>query len=121
VTNEIAVMIPIVSVLAIAGSICLSVYLKFRSRVAVQETIRAAIAHGQALTPDLIEQLGEPPRTPHTDLRRGVVLIAVGLGIAAFGATLDEEEAVRPLIAIGAVPFLLGVAFLGLWRFMPRS
>ncbi len=56
----------------------------------------------------MLARIGEPPRPENADLRRGVIAIGLGLGLAAFG---------RPLIAIGSVPFLIGLAYLGLWRF----
>ena len=116
----IALLIPISFILSLAGAVALWFYLRYRGSRDVQETIRAAIDKGQVLTPDLIEKLVDVKSTPERDLRRGVVLVAVGLAIAAFGLVLGEEDAVQPLVAIGAMPFLIGVAFLGLWRFMPR-
>jgi hypothetical protein len=50
-------------------------------------------------------------------MRRGVIAISLGVGFAAFGLLLGEEDAVRPFLAIGAFPFLIGVAYLGLWKF----
>ena len=47
--------------------------------------------------------------------------IGIGLGFVIFGLTLGEEDAVRPLMAIGAFPFLLGVAYLGLWKFSSKD
>jgi hypothetical protein len=116
-----ALSIPIVFLIATAAVVALWFQLRYRGRRDVLETVRAAIDKGQPLTPELIEQLTDGPRGPERDLRRGVVLMAVGIGFAVFGLVLGEPHAMKPLIAVGAVPFLIGVAYLGLWRFMPRS
>ena len=113
----VGVFVPIVMFIAIAVVLCVYYYLRHRTGQAVQETVRAAIEHGQQLTPEILERLGQPPRPKKSDLRRGVILISVGLGIAAFGALVGEDDAMRPLLAIGSLPFLIGIAYLGLWRF----
>ena len=113
----VGVFVPIVMFIAIAVVLCVYYYLRHRTGQAVQETVRAAIEHGQQLTPEILERLGQPPQPKKSDLRRGVILISVGLGIAAFGALVGEDDAMRPLLAIGSLPFLIGIAYLGLWRF----
>ncbi len=114
--------IPIVMFIAIAVILCVYFYMRHRTGEAVQKTVQTAIEQGQQLTPEILERLGQTPHrrksdNADSDLRRGVILIGAGLGIAAVGALLGEEEAVRPLLAIGSLPFLVGVAYLGLWRF----
>ena len=113
----VGVFVPIVMFIAIAVVLCVYYYLRHRTGQAVQETVRAAIEHGQQLTPEILERLRQPPQPKKSDLRRGVILISVGLGIAAFGALVGEDDAMRPLLAIGSLPFLIGIAYLGLWRF----
>ena len=113
----VGVFVPIVMFIAIAVVLCVYYYLRHRTGQAVQETVRAAIEHGQQLTPEILERLGQPPQPKKSDLRRGVILISVGLGIAAFGALVGEDDAMRPLLAIGSLPFLIGIAYLGLWKF----
>jgi hypothetical protein len=62
-----------------------------------------------------------PSRGRNRDLRIGVTSIALGAGIASFGWLLGEGDAVRPFLAIGNVPFLVGIALVGLWKFAPRD
>ena len=117
----IEVMIPIVMFIAIAVVLCLYFYWRHRTSQSVQETVRTAIEQGQQLTPEILERLGQTPRrakSENADLRRGVILISVGLGIAAFVAWSGELHgpAMLPL-AIGSLPTLIGIAYLGLWRF----
>ncbi len=82
--------------------------------------MRQAIDKGHELTHDLLERLGEPSKPGSSDLRRGIIGLTIGAGIAVFGVVLGEEDAVRPLLAISAFPFLVGIAYLGLWKFSDR-
>ncbi len=105
-------LIPIVLFLCIAFVMALGLWLRTRTRLELQNTVRLALDKGQELTPELIDRLGQPQKDPRADLRKGLVWLAVGAGFAAFGLILDERDAVRPLIATGAFPFIIGVAYL---------
>ena len=50
-------LIPIVFIVAVAGVVGLSSFLRHRVRIEVQQTVRAAMEHGQALTPELLDRL----------------------------------------------------------------
>lgn len=117
VTEEIlGLFIPIAFFIATVLVVWIVILFRYRGRRDVQATYRAAIERGQELTPELLERLGE--RQPkNRDLRRGVVLLGTGLAFAIFGVVLGEEDAIRPMLAVGAFPFLIGAAYLGLWKF----
>lgn len=109
--------VPITLFICLAVVVALFLYFRFRSRREAQQTVRAALEKGAELTPELLQQLGEPQRPRNSDMRRGVIGISLGIGFAAFGLLLGEEDAVRPFLAIGAFPLLIGIAYLGLWKF----
>lgn len=115
--------IPITAFLSLAAVIGLFLYFRFRARFEVHRTVRAAIERGQLMTPEFLERLGDahPARGALRDLRIGVTSMALGLSIALFGFLLGEIGAIRPLLAIGNIPFLVGLAFVGLWKFAPRD
>jgi hypothetical protein len=120
-TEEVlGMMIPITMFIAIVLVVWIVVAFRYRARRDVQATYRAAIERGQELTPEILEKLGET-KAKNGDLRRGIILAGAGLGVAAFGLLLGEADAVRPLVAIGAFPFLVGLAYLGLWKFSPKD
>ncbi len=113
--------IPIVLFL-VTGAVFVAFYLfRYKTSHDLQTTVRAAIEQGQQLTPEVLERLGRPRPGPHQDLRRGVVLVALGLAVAVLGLALNDDDAIRPMLAIGAFPAIIGVAYLGLWRFAGRS
>ncbi|MDE0679389.1 MAG: DUF6249 domain-containing protein [Gammaproteobacteria bacterium] len=125
-SGDLALMIPIVvptvTMLVIGGTIALITYFRFRRRREVQETIRIAIEKGQELPTEFLETISSPKSRPKKDqdLRRGVVLTAVGLGIGAFGVLVGEDDAVGPLMGIGSIPFLIGLALTALWILRTR-
>jgi len=108
--------IPIALFMATVLAIAVIMYFKYKTRSAVQETIRLALEKGTELSAELLEQISEPKKFASTDLRRGLISIAIGIGFALFGSILGEEDAVRPMIAIGMFPTLVGIAYLILWR-----
>jgi hypothetical protein len=109
-------LVPMTLFIAIAATFCMKYYFTHRTRRDAQATVRAAIERGEALTPELLDRLVQAPAPKRSDLRRGVVLVALGIGLGAFGFLLGEPDAMRPMLAIGLVPVLLGLAYLVLWR-----
>ena len=109
-------LVPIVLFLAIALTYCVKYYYAHRTRQDVQSTVRVALERGDPLTPDLLDRLVQAPPPRRTDLRRGVIGIGLGIGLGVFGLVVGEEDAVRPMLAVGMVPLLLGLAYLILWR-----
>jgi len=109
--------------LAIAGIAVTWIALRHRTRVQYQMTVRAAIDKGQALTPEVLAGLTERQggRNNDRDLRFGVVAIALGIGIASFGWIINEDDAGRVMMAIGNIPFLIGLSLIALWKFAPRD
>ncbi len=87
------------------------VYGRFRSQKLRHETIRLAIEKGQALPGDLLDP-GRRRDPATSDLRRGLVLVAVGLGASLFLLLATPPGALEHTWAIGFVPGLMGVAYL---------
>ena len=123
--GAIAVFIPIALGICLALVIMVFLFLRYRTRLDYQLTVRHAVDKGQQLTPEFLERLAErvtrQERNPNRDLRFGAIAIAIGLAIGSFGLILGEPDAVRPLMGVGNLPFLVGVALLVLWKFAPRE
>lgn len=124
---------PILIVLTIFASITAIIlgpgYFKSRERRELQATVRAAIDKGQPLPPEVIEAMGReatknvPSRT--RDIRRGIIWLAVGVGLAAFGLVGDmgwggggdDWNAVGGhigggLLGVACIPATIGIAFI---------
>jgi len=114
--------VPIVLFVSVAVVIGLFLYFRFRARFEYQKTVRVAIERGQQLDAEFLERLDDQTGGgAHRDLRIGVTSIALGISLASFGWLYGESDMVRPLIAIGNIPLLVGLAFVGLWKFGPRE
>jgi hypothetical protein len=122
---------PILIVGLIFGSIVAIIlgptYFKSRERRELQATVRAAIDKGQPLPPEVIEAMGKeatknvPSRT--RDIRRGIIWLATGVGIAAFGLVGDlgwrgddwggpAGHIGNGLLGVACIPVTIGLAFL---------
>ena len=108
--------IPIAVFIAFVLTVLVISYFKHKSRLVVHETIRLALEKGNELSPELIDQIATPKQAKASDLRRGVVSLSIGIAFSVFGFILGEEDAVRPMIAVGMFPAIVGVGYLILWR-----
>jgi hypothetical protein len=88
-------------------------YLKSRS---LHRTVRAMVEKGQEVPAALFAP--PPVMKARSDLRRGVVLLMVGLGLMIFfGAVNDWEGGVWSL---GVIPFVIGLGYLLVWKLEGR-
>lgn len=113
-------LIPITMFVVIGLIAIVFFYFRFRARRELQHTLRAAIDKGMELTPEVLDRLGDPKPSGNADMRRGVIAIAIGVACAAFGLLVGDADAIGPFLGIGAFPFLVGIAYLGLWNFRER-
>jgi hypothetical protein len=74
---------------------------------------------------DLSSALFADPQANFSERRRGLVLIAAGLGIIAMLMTLpfqlDGGQSVSSLWGIGLLPFMTGLGYLASWWLNQRS
>lgn len=107
---------------AIAVPICLLLYFGHRAGVETQLTVRKAIEQGQQLSPEILERLSEGGSSPDRDRRRGVIGIAIGIGLAILGFLMVEDLGIGlGVVGIGALPFVIGLAYLALSIFFRRD
>ena len=108
-----ALWIPIITVISTAVAVILFFYFRAKTKAELQQTIRLSLEKGSELTPDLIEKMSVSGSSKVADLRKGIVL--VGLGIACILAGLIVGDA-REASAIGMFPLMLGFGFLTVWK-----
>ena len=116
------ILIPLAPFIMVIAIVVVPAILKSKERKEMQATLRAAIDKGQPLPPEVIEALSKdnlkPPATATRDLRVGVILLAVSIGIALFGWAVgfvngyEEHRAVFPIIGLASIPGMIGLAFI---------
>ena len=123
--NEASAMVVVLITIALilASIFILNFYYRYRARSDAQSTIRVALEKGQSLTPELLARLMDPLANRvdrhNVDLRRGVIATALGLGIGVIGSVVAPTW--QEGVAIGALPFVIGVAYIALWKLGPRG
>ena len=105
---------------AIVAVIMFSTWAKNRS---LHRTVRMMVEKGQPIPPALLSTPAAVSAAaglrPWYDLRRGIVLMAVGVGIIMFfGISAGWDEGVW---ALGLIPGLIGVGYILAWRLAYRE
>ena len=113
------VFIPIFIFASIVAIIWLFSHYNYKKRLTAHETLRLAVEKGQEVSPELVERMSYLNDPVKSDLRRGVLLIAFGIAFMILGAIMphDEPEAMRGILGVSSFPVVLGLAYLGLWKF----
>jgi len=112
-------VIPIVAItmLTIFGAPVLIVafimYFGFSKSRMQHRTIRMLAEKGQPIPPALLAPPA-PAVRQRSDLRRGVVLCMVGLGLMLFFGAVNSWEG--GAWAIGVIPFVIGLGYLLVWK-----
>jgi hypothetical protein len=117
------VWIPIVMFVSLAVVFSLWFYFRYKARLETQQTFRLALEKGSELSPDFIKQLAEPEPSKDRDLRRGLVWLALAVGLALCGFAVPDPtgDALRGCLAGAAFPFAIGVAFLIMYQYGARK
>ena len=113
--NLTAILVPIAVIGITFGFTALTVgilaYRRYRSDTLRHETIRLALEKGQPLPPGLLDPVAV--RDPGArDLRRGLVLLAIGLGLGLYLYFSPAPGAPHPTWAVGFIPGLMGISYL---------
>jgi hypothetical protein len=111
-------VIPIVAItmLTVFGApvliVGLIMYFSFSKSRALNRTVRMMVEKGQPVPEALLNP--PPAQRQRSDVRRGVILAMIGIGLMVFlGAVNDWEGGSWTL---GLIPFLIGAGYLLVWK-----
>jgi hypothetical protein len=124
-------LLPFLLVFAPTTVVVTMLLLRHLERRRLLALISEAIAADKVLTPEMLSAvMGERRAGPAADLRRGVLLVSIGGGLAMIGACLGiglytagvggAVPAAMVLTGLGAMPFCIGLALIGLARAKPQ-
>jgi hypothetical protein len=103
----VAWLVPTVFFFTLLAIVCAALYAGFRKDGNRHQTLRALIEKGGEIPKDLLL----PQRG--SDLRKGIVLVCTGLGLAI---ALKQVPLEMRLWTVGVIPGLIGVGYLVVWR-----
>jgi hypothetical protein len=137
--GELTGMLSMIAFWLFLGAIILGPrYMRYRERKHMQDVLKTAYERGQPVPPELVSAMQTSVATPapvptrENDLRRGIVLIFAGIGIMLLGLGIgwgiyqvgsDEGGYITgaSIVGSGAIPALIGVAYLILWGMGRKS
>ena len=91
-------------------------YWNHKNRNSVMETVQKAMDTGSDLTPELLSQLGAALNPRARDMRRGVVILALGIAGLLCSLFFSDAEVVAGIRAGSMFPLVVGAGFLLVWR-----
>jgi hypothetical protein len=113
-----AMVIPLVGIvfLTIFGApvliVGLILYFSFSRQRALHRTVRMMVEKGQPVPEALLNP--PPAQRQRSDVRRGVILTMIGVGLMVFLAAANDWEG--GAWTLGLIPFLIGVGYLLVWK-----
>jgi hypothetical protein len=113
-----AMVIPLVGIvfLTIFGApvliVGLILYFSFSKSRALHRTVRMMVEKGQPVPEALLNP--PPAQRQRSDLRRGVILTMIGVGLMVFLAAANDWEGGS--WTLGLIPFLIGAGYLLVWK-----
>jgi hypothetical protein len=111
-------VIPIVAItlLTVFGApvliVGLILYFSFSRSRALHRTVRMMVEKGQPVPEALLNP--PPAQRQRSDVRRGVVLTMIGIGVTVFLGAASEWEG--GAWTLGLIPLLIGVGYLLVWK-----
>ena len=113
--------IVVVTMLAVFGApvliVAVIMYFGFSKTRALHRTVRLMVEKGQEVPAALLNP--PPAQRQRSDMRRGVLLLMVGIGLMIFfGVVADWDSGVWTL---GMIPALIGAGYLLVWKLEGRK
>jgi hypothetical protein len=108
--------IPIVLFIVIGLTTAAYFYWNSRNRASIMDTVQKAMDNGKELTPELLIQLGAAVNPKARDLRRGIVIVSLGVATILCSLFFDDADVVSGLRAGSMFPLMVGAGFLLVWK-----
>ena len=115
---EVAILVPLIVFSSVVIAIATPFYFRHRNQRVIYEAIKTTVEKTGAADPHLIAAITKDNVGPNADLRRGVMLIAVAIAIAAVEVFTDADF---PFLTAALFPGLVGAAYVGFHFFLPRE
>lgn len=94
---------------------------RHKTHKAAFDVMKTMVDKGDALNPEIVRALGIRPRRKNSDLRVGLILIAIAIATILMGGAIPEKEAQQVMGGIAMFPLLVGLVYTGFWVFISRK
>ena len=91
-------------------------YFNHKNRDAIMATVQKSMDTGSDLTPDLLAKLGAAINPKIRDMRRGIVLLSIGIACLLCSMFFADAELVSGIRAGSMFPLMMGLGFLLVWK-----
>ena len=118
---EVAILVPLIVFASIVLIIGTTFYFHHRNRRVLYEAIKTSVEKTGEADPKLIAAITHDSVGENRDLRRGILLLALALGLALIGAYAQSRWIGIPFWAFAFLPGVIGVAYVILHFFIPRE
>jgi hypothetical protein len=115
VIQQVEIVVPVAFFLTILLVVISTLVLRFRRHAQTQETLRLMIEKGAEIPPELLT----PPVSQYGDLRRGLILMGVGLSLSLLIGLVEGFGSGS--WAVGLIPAFIGASYLIVWRYSQRA
>ncbi|MEX0645607.1 MAG: hypothetical protein WD076_09865 [Parvularculaceae bacterium] len=115
------IIVPSVLFISIAAVFVAAFFYQHRNRRVVYDAIKVAIEKTGQVDAALVEAIIRDKIGPNADLRKGIILVAIAAAFAVLGYSIDEAEAIGPMIGVASFPGLVGLAYIAFHFFAPRE
>lgn len=115
------IFVPLIVFSALAVILIAAFFFSYRKRRIVYDAIKVAIEKTGAVDAALVEAIIRDKVGPNADLRKGIILIATAAAVVVLGYSIDDAEAIGPMLGIAAFPGFIGVAYIAFHFFAPRE
>ena len=108
--------IPVV-LFIVAGFCTIAIFhFNHKNRNAIMETVQKSMDTGSDLTPDLLAKLGAAINPKIRGMRRGIVLLSIGIACLLCSLFFAEADVVSGIRAGSMFPIMMGLGFLLVWK-----
>lgn len=99
--------------------VAMILFYRMRKTRLLHETIAKLVEKGQPI-PEALLSPKSAQQSKSSDLRTGIILIAVGLGLSIFFYALTDRNDAN-VWAIGIIPLMIGVGYVVAWKLEPEK
>ena len=91
-------------------------YFNHKNRNAIMDTVQKSMDTGSDLTPDLLAKLGAVINPKIRAMRRGIVLMSLGIAGLLCSLFFADPEIISGIRAGSVFPLMMGLGFLLVWK-----